>query len=238
MKIALLYSGAIRNLAETIYNNISCFEQVASEIDLYFSVWDHVGYVNHLNAPDYIKGNRKINSDETVTEEMIKKIVGDRANIVKIKIQKYNDNNLNFSLINDLDNKGLKAQYYKIFDAFSLVEESYDLLVRMRCDILMDKIPNLSNILNNRIGFFSRIWYNHYWQPGFRSINEMFWIAPPEIMKKACNIYNNSGKINDIILQKNQEDRNYGESICYMNLEAENISDSIEMLDIDYKVLR
>src|SRR5205814_8227179 len=52
-----------------------------------------------------------------------------------------------------------------------------------------------------------------------RSINEMIWISNKDLMKRACNIYNNSNKINEIIINNNQKDANYGENICYMNLE-------------------
>jgi hypothetical protein len=235
MKIAVLYSGTLRNLAETINNNIDCFRSISNNIDLYFSIWDHVGYVDHLNAPDYIKSNRLINKNEIVTLKLIEEIIPLNVNVKHIKIEKYLDKQFNFELINGLDNNGLKAQYYKIFDCLSLVEENYDLMIRMRCDILIDKMPEIKI---DKISFFSRIWHNHYWQPGFRSINEMFWVAPPEMMKKACNIYNNCEKINRVIIDKNQQDTNYGESICYMNLEAEEMVNNIQMLDIDYKVLR
>ena len=48
MKLAICYSGAIRTLPETISNNLDFFSEF--DIDLYFSVWDHVGYSDRINS--------------------------------------------------------------------------------------------------------------------------------------------------------------------------------------------
>lgn len=58
------------------------------------------------------------------------------------------------------------------------------------------------------------------------------------MMKKACNIYNNGDKINSIIFNNKMKNVNYGESICFMNLKAENLVDNIYCYDFNYNILR
>ena len=91
---------------------------------------------------------------------------------------------------------------------------------------------------NNKIIFASKIWYDYVWQPGIKNINDMFWISNKELMRKACNIYQNTEKINSIISNRKQTMLNHGENICYMNLEAEGIIDNIMIHDFDYQILR
>jgi hypothetical protein len=241
MKTAILYSGTIRTLAETIVNNIECFNY--GEVDLYFSLWDYVGYSDRINSPDYLMSERKLDKNTIITKELIESIVPKNVNIKIIKVEQYNANSYNLDLINGMDNSGLHAQYYKIWDCFNLLDEkiNYDLIVRCRCDIIlnnkMDQKELMENVANNRIIFTSKIWYDHPWN-NHTEINEMMWISNKELMRKACNIYNNADKINSIIKSDNKTDKNYGESICYMNLAAEGITDNIMTFDFNYNVLR
>lgn len=249
MKIAIMYSGAIRQLLHSLRNNLLAFDY-ADTIDLYFSTWDHIGYVDKLNSPDYITYPKSFPFETVVSEELIRDIVSycsfpsiikSKINIKAIKIETYNNQNYKLDLINKTDNIGLHAQYYKIWDCFNLLQDDYDLLVRCRCDLLLnnfDKDTILNNVLDNKIVFPSKIWYNHPWTTDSRTINEMIWISNKNLMKKACNIYNNTDNINQIIKQRRQKEKNYGESITFLNLEAENLIDNIATFDFNYNVLR
>ena len=238
-RVAILYSGSLRNLPETIDNNLAHFEGM--EIDLYFSIWDYIGYVDHLNAPDHFRAKRLLKGDEIITPDLIKRIVPPNINIKAIKIESYNPDNYKIELVNG-SSPNLNAQYYKIWDCFSLLKEiEYDLIVRLRCDILlnnkMDHSTLLKSLNDNKIIFASKIWFNHLRQGGY-DINEMVWISKLDLMRKACNIYNNADKINQIISSRNQTHKNYGENICCMNLEAEGIINNVSLFDFDYNVLR
>ena len=242
MKVAILYSGLIRALSETIQNNLQCFG--GAEIDLYFSLWDHVGYADQINAPDNIKAQRLLNKDTKVTEEVVCNIVASQANIKNIKIEEYALNRCQFNLTNGLDRAGLNQQFYKVWDCYNLLDDSvnFDAIVRLRCDMLLHNKMNLDYMTqavnNNKIIFASKIWYDYVWQPGIKNINDMFWISNKELMRKACNIYQNTEKINSIISNRKQTMLNHGENICYMNLEAEGIIDNIMIHDFDYQILR
>lgn len=242
MNIAILYSGAIRTLAESINNNLSYFD--GDNIDLYFSTWDHLGYSDRINSPDYIISSRTLDRDTQITSQIICDMVPSNINIKKIKIENYNSNNYNLDIINGLDNNGLSAQYYKIWDCFNLIDNSinYDMIVRLRCDLVLNIKINkeyLKNLVtHDMILFSSKIWYEHVWQAGLQAINEMMWISNKHQMKKACSIYNNIDKINKIIISRNSQEINYGEKICYLNLEAEELLNNIVTFDFDYNVLR
>lgn len=257
MKVAILYSGAIRHLAETLRNNLMDFDYYDSEIDLYFSTWDHMGYADRINSPDYITYPRVLPPDTKVTNQLIEDIVGytlhpftmpagaykRKAKIKAINIEKYVPNSYKFDILNGTDNNGLSAQYYKIWDCFTLLDNdiNYDLLVRCRGDFTIhrnNKTYLADMVANNKIVFPSKIWYNHSFNSESRAINEMMWVSNKELMKKACSIYNNVDKMNAIIQSRNQKETNYGESICFLNLEAENMLDNICTFDFDYTIYR
>lgn len=242
MKIAILYSGAIRTLAETIENNLKCFQY--ADIDLYFSIWDHVGYSDRINSPDHIFSKREIEKSTLITQDLVRSLVPSKINIKNIKIEKYEPIKYNFNLINSLDNSGLSAQYYKILDCFNLLDDNinYDAIIRSRCDIVLNNNIDqqyLEKMLHDdKIIFPSKIWYDHSWDTNKRALNEMFWIATKDLMKKTCNIYINSHKINKVITAHSSKELNYGEGINFMNLEAENLLKNISTFDFDYQILR
>lgn len=243
MKTAILYSGSIRTLASTIENNINYFQDYHNKSDLYFSVWDHVGYADKINSPDYINSNRVVLPSTIVNEDLIRRLVPKGINIKAIKIEKYIPENYQMALVNGIDNPNLSAQYYKMWDCFNLLDDShYDVYVRLRCDILLNNKINVDFLADlcsyERIVFSKKIWYDYIKEPNIQAMNEMIWISNKELMKKACNIYNNTDGINKIISARNQTQINYGESICYMNLEAENMLDNIELFDFNYNILR
>jgi len=244
MKVAILYSGLMRNLAETIHNNLEYFQYLTNDIDLYFSIWDNIGYADQINAPDNIKTNRILGENIKITEDVIRGLVPRNINIKKIKIEKYHLNNCQLDLINGIDNLGLPGQFYKVLDCFDLLDSSinYDVIVRLRCDILLNNKMSseylLQSVADKKIIFASKIWYNYTWEPGIRCINDMIWVSNTELMKKSCSIYKNVNKINNIISNRNQTNINHGESICFMNLEAEDITNNIETFDFDYIILR
>lgn len=242
MNVAILYSGYIRNLPETIYNNLDCFNG-ASNIDLYFSVWDRVGYVSNINSPDFLHSQRLLAADTAITESTIINIVPRNFSIKRIKIETYNPTDYKFDLINGT-NDNINAQFYKIYDCCKLLDKNieYDVVARMRCDFLINKKMDNSILLDlvkeDKIIFASKIWYNYTKEDHINHINDMFWITNPNIIDRTCNIYNNSYGINKVILDREQEYNNYGEDIVHMNLEAENLTRNIYTFDFDYNILR
>lgn len=244
MKVALFYSGALRNLAETIENNIAIFP--GCEIDFYISTWTHMGYSERINSPDYIRGERLIPNGTFVSDGLIRSLIPEEVNIKAVKIEKYVPGDYTFDLIGGLDNDGLPAQYYKIKDCYDLMdkEEDYDLEVRMRCDVLFGKSPTplemQETVESGRIIFTEKTWYDYPHDPGNGCINEMLWIGRGRRVEKACGIYNNAEGINEEIRNQNIEAMkpNYGESICWMNLVSKGIGADVETFDFDYRVVR
>ena len=252
MKIAIMYSGAIRHLASTLRNNLLCFDY-CDTIDLYFSTWSHIGYADKINSPDYVAHKKVILPNTEISEELIEEIVSysvspaflkSKITVKNIKIEQYDPINYKLDLINGTDNPGLHAQYYKILDCFNLLDNTinYDMLIRCRGDIVIgnnDKEFLLKSVLDNKIIFPSKIWFNHIYNKDVSlSINEMLWVSNKELMTKACSIYNNVDKINDVIKTMNTEQLNFGERITYLNLKAENMIDNIQTFDFDYNILR
>lgn len=229
MKLAFLYSGNLRTLAETIENNLNLFN--FANIDLFISTWDTISYSDKINSPDHEFLSRKLNGQ--VSTDLLNKL----SNFKKINIEK--PFNIDFKLNGGIDNIGLGSQYYKIYDCLQLVDNinEYDALVRIRCDFkINNKIPKdllIEYINDKNIIHTSKIWYNYEWDATKKCINEMFWIAPPCFIRQTCNIYNNIEKINKLT-----NELNYGEKICYLNLQAENLLSNIKTFNFDYTILR
>lgn len=240
MKIAILYSGLIRTLTETIDNNLNYFGD--AEIDLYFSTWTNVGYTDQINAPDNVISARKLDEKTVITEQLLRHIVPAKANIKKVKIETYQPNMCQFDLVNGLDRVGLAPQYYKTWDCYRLLEGQYDAVVKLRCDLFLRQQIDLDylfgQVAEDKIVIPSKTWYDFTYQTGNNSVNEMMWIANQEVMKKACSIYINQDKINAIIRSNKQTHLNYGESISLLNFQAEGLVDGIRTFDFDYLVMR
>ena len=238
MRIAILYSGLLRTLPETINNNLNYFN--GCDIDLYFSLWDRVGYADQINAPDNIRGKRLL-MEGRIDEEIVRKIIPPTVEINRLKIEPHKE--CQFDLINGLDHNGLAGQYYKNWDCFELLNDEieYDIIVKMRCDLLLNNqinVQDLAELTKEKIVFASKIWYDYSWHTGLTNLNDMLWIGNKEIMRKACRTYHNVDKINVLIKKREQMHLNYGEGICYLNLEAEEMSDRIHTFDFDYQVVR
>lgn len=244
-KIALLYSGCLRTLQEMLPRHCEYFLEHADSLDLYFSLWDHVGYVNHLNDEDFISAQRLTPPHSLITPELISSwVTQSNCQVVGSHIEKYHPNNCYFPLLNGLANDNLAAQYYKIEDCYKLVTNpfQYRALVRLRTDF-WPRQPFSSSFLIQALDqkhaiFPHQIWRGFLKTPSITDLNESCWIAPPTIMDSLCQIYSNVEKINRIIVRRQQTGPNYGENICYLNVEAENLTNQLQYFDFDYKILR
>lgn len=255
MRIALLYSGQLRTLAETIESNIAYFKQFDDDvqIDLFFSLSTKMGYVNTLNDERHVYGSRRM-KDEYAGLGMLDLII-DRVLCKKLKkavLKKCaaieNTPLMNFEiqhscphpLMVDSDKKNLIYQYYKIWNCYKMMKnpEEYDLIVRMRCDVILQSPPPaviLQDCLElGRLMVNNFVWANHKSET---MVNEMFFMGSPAVMAKACNIFNNFKAINGLI--ENKVCQAFGESIFYGSLLTDNLApDRLYKFDFDYKVIR
>lgn len=238
MKVALCYSGNFRTFNECSLNHYQFFKNISDEIDIYFSTWSDIKYTLNLNDPKHFFCKNRISENEKITENLIRQYIPQNWQIKSIKIQDYNTVS-NFIWKNyNLKEKNLLYQYYKIKDCFDNLDRSqnYDLIVRIRPDITLNKLVLKDRIIeevnNKKIIFNTNVWYNYPFSN--RDINEMLWISNYDLMEKSAKIFDNFSKIKQNVGDSGM----YGEKICYTNLILEGIQDSVVFFDFDYNVIR
>jgi hypothetical protein len=221
MKLAICYGGNLRTYEYCVKNHA----EIIGDADIYISTWDEIQISDKIND----SWHHKINIDypKVVTEDYIKSVTPKNFNIKSIKIDNYSN-----AIVKPIKNySSLNYQYIKIKDAYNLItNKNYDFIIRLRPDITINNIK----YSKDKIIYNEYIWYDYLKQKNIQVINEMIWVCKPELMEKTIKIYDNLEKINGLL------DFNlfFGESICYKNLEIENLLDDVELYNFDYRVIR
>jgi hypothetical protein len=213
---ALCYSGNLRTFEHCVKNHLAVF----GECDVYLSIWDTWGYVDRINDPWHLlkEGRRS----GIININTVKSLIPEGFNVKKIKIDSYDKIIIPGEMRR---NNYLLWQYYKILDCFGLVSGSYDEIVRMRCDITLERF----NFVPGKLNCSSYVWYN---EKAEGRMNEMIFAGDYDTMSKACSIINNIPVIQDIL----PDYLLYGESIFGEHLKLENINVSFQ--DFGWRVLR
>ena len=151
MKVAILLPGLVRTYKKThenFFSNIIEPNREKHEIDTYLAFWDHT----HERG-DYGNRNRVRKLQKNEIDQILQIY---RPKEYSILDDYHNKNDKEFSQItyrltkiigkphhpdgNKLIQNGLVAQSYSWFKAFSLVQESYDLVFKTRFDLTTSKV--------------------------------------------------------------------------------------------------
>lgn len=221
MKFAICYSGNLRTFEYCVKNHAQFFKKA----DVYISTWDTISLSETINDPWHIKVDTNIPTKVDVG--YIQSLIPDNFNIKDINIESYE----NYKVTPLQNYNHLWFQYYKIKDCFNLVKDDYDFLIRIRTDITINKFY----FEKGKLTFNENVWYNHkYNQNHHAHINEMIWVSDYELMEKSVRIYDNLETLNNTL----PYDKFYGESITYNSLKMENLLDSLNFFDFEYRVIR
>lgn len=229
MKVAICYSGNFRTFNECINNHAQNFNLLSDKIDVYFSTWSSIDYVDTLNDSIHLRRETNLKISSGIDESFIRKYIPKNWNLIKCKIDDYS--NFNFS-------HNLEYQYFKIKDCFYLIDNpgDYDVIIRMRTDIklnsFMPKDLFFSELKNNKIIINQYTWQNYSFC--HRDMNEMLWFSNSKIAEKMVKILDN------FELLKNQLPTNefYGERICYKSACLEKIENNFSIFNFNYNVIR
>lgn len=229
MKIAICYSGNFRTFNECVENHAQIFNSLSENIDVYFSTWSTINYVDTLNDPIHFRRQEKLSENTEINEAFVKKYIPQNWNLVKCKIDEYS---------NFIFSHNLQYQYFKIKDCFSLINNpnEYDIIIRMRTDVklnsFMSKESFLNEIQNNKLIINQYTWYNYSFCN--RDMNEMFWFSNPNIAEKMVNVFDNF----ELLKNQLQNDEFYGERVCYKNVCTEKLENNISIFNFNYNVIR
>lgn len=213
MKIALCYSGNMRTYEHCVKNHAELFQNP----DVYISTWDSIDRIAKINDDWHYRFEADI--QKNCDYQYIEKHTPKSFSIKGVNIEKYSS--YSFST-------NLHYQYHKIKDCFNLIKNpsEYDFIVRIRPDITISDI----SFNDNKLVFNSCIWHNYYFSNAAKKVNEMIWIAQPDLMSKSVKIYDN--------LEKFAKDDFCGEAVCYQNLIIEDILKDTIFFNFNYRVVR
>jgi len=187
-RIAVYFSGHIRNLKDTIQNYRRVFKHPALQFDYYFTLWRK----NHNTENDSWNHNNIMNKtllDITkITEEEVYNICPEAKKVVILE---------EFEV--PLEFQGYKPstvfQLYSLYKGFQEVPPTYDLYVRMRSDLYFFKDIDWKYILNNssRYDLFipENVHYNLKNYPSSHIFNDYFWISSYKVGKYISEIFKN-----------------------------------------------
>jgi len=224
---AILYSGDLRTFAHCASNHA----KVLGKCDVYFSLFDEYNYVDRINGPWHSLAPNRYPGK--VTEYMVKMLTPDEFNIRGIKIEPY------FPLTHVIklkQNNALFYQYYKMWDVFKMIPDHYDEVIRLRCDMTIDRVKFRKGLTCNKNIWYSQTKQNivkrhaQQWMDG--AMNEMVFTGGYEVMKKACRVVQNLEEINDMLPKEKQ----YGESVFFHHLKIEGINP--RLFNFKYRILR
>jgi hypothetical protein len=234
MRVAVCYSGAFRTFPKCWKRNHELFSMLG-EIDYYISTWELPGYTKVARYDDQLAINGDTiysdlpSKDFIITEDFLKSYlpfkrvdIDPMSKMEEIIAPHYNKP---WFIMNPCR---LVSQYYKLKRCFDLVVGDYDLVIRVRPDIKLDKIPD--NIDPNRIYLPSMVYTT---ESAIISgmINEMFYISNMENMKKICGLY-------DVFEEMWNQNDAYGERMSFLNFQRNDLLDKCELFNFDITVVR
>lgn len=225
MKKAICYSGSFRTFADCIKNH----KEVFGDCDVYISTWSDPQRVSKINDIKHSISNIEV--PNKITEKYVESLIPDGFNLKNLRIENYDR-----KLLKNIKTSGegvierLSYQYYKIKDCHEMVEDSYDLLVRMRCDIKIKQMP----VEEGKITFPRMVWHGLKYAAARKMMNEMVWACDKQLMDKAVKIYDNLDKINSMLSSSSM----YGERVCWHSFNLENLTEFMSPRDFDYEVIR
>jgi hypothetical protein len=172
MKIALCFSGNIRDLDETKHFWKSLIDKY--NIDVYASFWD----VENLENNDTIENFNSIYSPKKIEIDSYKIFKETTQDIASMNIE--SPNHLAEFFKNTSKNFAQLPMWYKIWKCNLLTKgiEPYDLIIRARTDIMLDDNFEIiyNDMLNVPMGSNNSVWVNS------NGINDCFAYANPRIM--------------------------------------------------------
>ena len=174
MKVALCFSGNLRDLNET--KNFWTELIKKYDIDVYASFWD----IENTELGDTIKEFEKVYTPKRLEVESYDIFKKTALDFASMNIEPTNEMPTMFQ--NTTKAFGQFCMYYKIWKANKLTKElgiEYDIVIRARIDTVLDEKFELeiNNYLNVPMGMVER----HVWPNAF-GINDCFAFGKPKIM--------------------------------------------------------
>ena len=199
MKVAILISGHLRNsLFDNIKKNILDVLAQHFEIDTFISTWNEQGHriggcldtkteLNFQNIYNNIKfyNPKNIEIEEHNTDFFFKEF--------------YTDKYKNFKECSSETSTHASSMWYKLYKCYCLMKSysetynvKYDLILRLRTDIIYDNPLNINDVLQciNNDYVYMPEWHNKYESVTLKMMDHIFF-GNVKVMSNICSLFNN-----------------------------------------------
>lgn len=206
MKVAICFSGAIRNFDECISSTMKYFISNFDNPDVFLHMWTFNDN-NLLNINYNFKWRKDNSSIDNILNILNPKkyVIEEYNNLSEELIIKKSMIDINLFDTDDKKNYGFNccSMYWKILKSFELAEEymkennfEYDLIIRARLDFIWEdyiKQNDFNYLTDNNIYLIK----DRYASCSKLNTNDKFFAGNYPTMKKMCNIFNCLKKYQD-----------------------------------------
>lgn len=207
MKVAICFSGAIRNFDDCICSTLKYFINNFNNPDIFLHMWTF----NQDDTTKDITYNFKWRKDNSSVEKIMsilnpkKYVIEEYTNDSEKKIIELSHVDMKKFLTDQEKNYGFNccSMYWKILKSFELAEEysiqnkfEYDLIIRARLDFIWEDyigISHFTNLTENNLFLIK----DRYATCSKLLTNDKFFAGNYNVMKKMCGIFYNLKKYQD-----------------------------------------
>ena len=162
MKIALFTSGKVRTLFYKFHKNLELIRDryPNCEIDVFYSFWDSLDRIYNINDPWHFK------AENYTLDNLSEDAIDNYFSIHGVKsVGEIESTEIMNQVISESPfpkpYSGLSSQYYKMHRVTEkYFDDSYDLYVRIRSDILINNFPLINFFEDNTVAINLNFWYN------------------------------------------------------------------------------
>tara|TARA_Y100001972_G_scaffold12051_1_gene12979 strand:- start:368 stop:1051 length:684 start_codon:yes stop_codon:yes gene_type:complete len=162
MKIALFTSGKVRTLFYKFHKNLELIRDryPNCEIDVFYSFWDSLDRIHNINDPWHFK------AENYTLDNLSEDVIDNYFSIHGVKsVGEIESTEIMNQVISESpfpeSHSGLSSQYYKMHRVTEkYFDDSYDLYVRIRSDILINNFPLINFFEDNTVAINLNFWYN------------------------------------------------------------------------------
>ena len=162
MKIALFTSGKVRTLFYKFHKNLELIRDryPNCEIDVFYSFWDSLDRIQNINDPWHFK------AENYTLDNLSEDAIDNYFSIHGVKsVGEIESTEIMNQVISESPfpkpYSGLSSQYYKMHRVTEkYFDDSYDLYVRIRSDILINNFPLINFFEDNTVAINLNFWYN------------------------------------------------------------------------------
>lgn len=177
MRVAIIYSGFLRNFEENKSSHLNCLWNLSDKTDIFLHSWSILGDAP-MDGP--YKGIQTLPKLDNLFRNKLVRISIEPKKDMQAKVyEKY---------CTDRQPQRLVSMFYSTEKAFGLIDDNYDLYIRVRGDIRIEESldpENIKKVIANK-SLIGTPGFGHYF-----GLNDQFAYGSRKAMEAYCRVYSN-----------------------------------------------